>query len=459
MAESIFTSQIPGNLDASSPGGLTLCTLFSSAVNGFITGIRWYFPITAPSTNPIGLLYAWTGDGTPSAPLAQKTFSVIPSNNWGTILFDTPVAITAGTFYYSAVWTPDQFVSTLSLFLGSGITNGNLTAPQTNDGIPRRNGRFAIGSPAAYPTNSVDGNGYFADVLFQTTPAVTGTAVADLGALNATAIGAVTHPGTGLADLGALGATATGTPVHPGTGLADLGALGATAIGSVIHPGTGLADLGALDASAIGNVTAIVNGTGSADLGRLIATATTPEPPDPDQFVSLLMDQLLRCLCEKASAQPNPPQHCCFRVGNEVAHDAGILEDLCCEGLAYVSLGGTYPSSDSFPEADIVRQANSSCAPPTWAQEFQVGIIRCVPTGNQFLPPSCEEWNAASRQNVVDAQTLRRVACCIRNFVMANELLFGMSIVIDRQIQGTPQGGCVERSMKITIQIPNCDGC
>jgi hypothetical protein len=32
-----------------------------------------------------------------------------------------------------------------------------------------------------------------------------------------------------------------------------------------------------------------------------------------------------------------------------------------------------------------------------------------------------------------------------------------MSIVIDRQIQGNPSGGCVERFMTLTVQFPNCD--
>jgi hypothetical protein len=220
--------------------------------------------------------------------------------------------------------------------------------------------------------------------------------------------------------------------------------------------GTASTGLGSLAGLAQGDLTAI--GSGLADLGALSAVAETAPLPDPDMFVSVLMDELLSCLCENAASQPNPPQHCCFRVGLEVAHDAGILEDLCCEGLAYVTLGDTYPSSTSFPEQDIIRQADAKCAPPTWAQVFQVGIIRCVPTGTEFLPPSCDEWNAASRQNVIDAQTLRRVACCMRNFIVTSSGQFdGMSLVIDRQVQGTPLGGCVERSMKLTAQFPNCE--
>lgn len=223
--------------------------------------------------------------------------------------------------------------------------------------------------------------------------------------------------------------------------------------------GTAVADLGALSAAATGGVT--VSGAALTDLGRLVAVATTPDPPDPDQFVWPLAQQLLACLCEKTAAHEGAPAFCCYRVGTEIAHDAGQFEDLCCEGLAYVTLLDTYPSSTSFPESDIVRQASATCAPTTWAQIFQVGIIRCVPVGDLGAGPSCIDWNAAFRQNVIDAKVLREVACCFRNFVVQNNDTFlGMSVVIDRQLQGNPQGGCIERTMKITAQFPNlCDGC
>jgi len=176
-----------------------------------------------------------------------------------------------------------------------------------------------------------------------------------------------------------------------------------------------------------------------------------------DLFVLPLANQLLACLCTQVQLQTNPPQHCCFRVGPEVAHDAGLFSDMCCEGIAYVSLGDTFPSSASFPEQDIVRQANTVCAPPSWAQYFKVGIIRCVPTGNGE-PPTCEDWNQAFLQNVQDGLTLRRVACCIREFVTNNNDIFlGMSVVLERQVQGSPLGGCVERYFTVAVQIPNCD--
>ncbi len=250
-----------------------------------------------------------------------------------------------------------------------------------------------------------------------------------------------------------------GAATVEGTAASALGRLTGTAAGVRAAVGTAAANLGRLTGAAAG--VRELAGSAVSNLGALTAHVTTPPPPTPDQFIVPLMQELLSCLCENAAAAPNPPGNCCFRVGTEIAHDAGINVDQCCEGIGYVALGDTYPSSDSFPEQDVVRQANSSCAPPTWAQAFKIGLIRCIPVGNEFEPPSCDVWNAAALQNIYDAQTLRRTACCMRNFVVNNsDLFFGMSVVIERQVQGNPQGGCVERYFTMTIQFPNlCDGC
>ena len=167
MAESIFTSQTPTTTNASDGApGLTLCTLFTPAVDGTVTGIRWFFPATLPASNPIGLLWSWTSDAS-GTELARKTFSSPVAGAWNTILFDTPVAVTAGQYYYASVWTPDRYVASTTVFTSAGITNGNLIAPQSNNAIPRRNGRFAAGASPAYPTNSSNEPNYFADVLFE----------------------------------------------------------------------------------------------------------------------------------------------------------------------------------------------------------------------------------------------------------------------------------------------------
>jgi hypothetical protein len=181
---------------------------------------------------------------------------------------------------------------------------------------------------------------------------------------------------------------------------------------------------------------------------------TQPDPRDP--FLPIMAEALLSCLSHAVTGNPNPPENIGYRIGVEIAHDAGLDVDLCCEGIAYVSLGDSWPTAN-FPEQDIQRQSITPCAPPAWGTQFRVGIIRCAPTGDNN-PPTQAEWNAAFIQNLWDAQALRRAECCFRNWVRSREdALLGMSIVMGRQIQGTPLGGCVERYFTIDVQFPNCD--
>lgn len=196
-------------------------------------------------------------------------------------------------------------------------------------------------------------------------------------------------------------------------------------------------------------------------LGNPTLSQASPLGFDPVEGLAL---QLLECLQAQATRLGlDSPGEFCLRVGNEIAHSAGLIEDLCCTGLGYVSVGDIYPSVESFPEQDIIRQIQGSCPPPAWSVQLQVGIVRCIPTGDADSGPSCQEWNEAAVLNMRDAQVLRLVACCFRELVV-NEVNdnvgIGMSVVIGRQIQSNPLGGCVERYVTLQVQFPNFDcGC
>lgn len=183
--------------------------------------------------------------------------------------------------------------------------------------------------------------------------------------------------------------------------------------------------------------------------------------PAPDPAI-VIAAQILSCLNSgiTGTPHPSPPQSLCYRVGSEVTHDVDMNTDLCCEGVGYVTMLDTYPSSDSFPEQDIIRQANTACAPAAWGQQYKVGIIRCVPVmGEDGSMPTCDEWNTAFLNTAWDSVALRRTACCIRNWFINpdNDFFLGMSIVIERQSQSSPLGGCTERYFTVTTQFANCD--
>jgi hypothetical protein len=177
----------------------------------------------------------------------------------------------------------------------------------------------------------------------------------------------------------------------------------------------------------------------------------------PVQHLDAIMETLLSCLCEAVSGNPNPPQKCCFRIGEQVAHDADLFSDLCCEGLAYVALGDIYPVFGPFPEPGEVDQANRACSFPSWAINVRMGILRCTPVGTDTTMPTCAEWNTAAFQQIYDVQSLATAACCFkRSWVAAQP---GMSVVIGTNSTTVPEGGCVERFIGMQIQTINCPDC
>ncbi len=221
--------------------------------------------------------------------------------------------------------------------------------------------------------------------------------------------------------------------------------------------GSATMGLGPVDLTALANVT--VSGTSAIDLGALDVVATVQQDvgPTPIQRLTDIAEALLTCLCTAAEARPRPPQHCCFRIGEEVAHDADMFTDLCCEGLAYVSVGDIYPVVDSFPEQSIVTQADQVCSFPSWAVNLRAGIVRCAPVGTDTTMPTCAEWNVAALQNMYDAQSLASGVCCFKQDWL--QLEPGLSVVIGPNSTTVPQGGCVERFVTIQVQTTVCPTC
>ena len=177
-------------------------------------------------------------------------------------------------------------------------------------------------------------------------------------------------------------------------------------------------------------------------------------------FTVTLADQLLACLCEAVSGMPSDtrPRHCCYRVGTEPVHDVEMDQihprDMCCEGLAYVLLRDVYPSSESFPDNDIVRQVQGSCAWPAWAVGFRMGLVGCI-------PPSfnCSPNNTAFYANLRRMEAINAAVCCFRNYIRESATFAGFNLVIERQTQGSTSGGCTERYVNLVAQIPNLDCC
>jgi len=205
--------------------------------------------------------------------------------------------------------------------------------------------------------------------------------------------------------------------------------------------------------AASGSGTTTRSGSGAATL-NLAATGSGIIASFDTDYARPIADLLLDCLCTLSTALENPPQHCCFRIGTEIAHDLDQFSDLCCEGLAYVSMGDIYATRLAVQE-DTDRQVN--CGVVGWGVQLRAGIVRCAPTGTTTEMPSCEDWTAAALTNFADAQLLRGLACCFLEGIQDLPNMRGMSVLVGRQVQTNPAGGCIERYVTFDAQFPNCD--
>lgn len=165
MAESIFTSEVPAATNVTDGAPYTLGTVWTPAISGVVTGIRLWAPENTDQDHLfVGILFSITGETT-GIELARKQATVLNPNTWNVITFDAPVAVTGGSYYVAAYFTPDYFVLAQNLFTASGVTNGNLTAIQ--DGQPYSNGRINTTGDGFPNTAAFADSCYFADVVFE----------------------------------------------------------------------------------------------------------------------------------------------------------------------------------------------------------------------------------------------------------------------------------------------------
>ncbi|HEY3758579.1 MAG TPA: DUF4082 domain-containing protein [Solirubrobacteraceae bacterium] len=156
--DTIFDFATPATIDSGDPSSLELGVKFTSAVNGSVTGIRFYKAATNTGTH-VGSL--WTAEGTQ---LASATFSGESASGWQQVNFSSPVAITAGTTYVAGYFAPNgHYSSSAAAFSTSGFENPPLDALANGLSV---NGVYAYSSSSTFPSNSYNSTNYYVDVLF-----------------------------------------------------------------------------------------------------------------------------------------------------------------------------------------------------------------------------------------------------------------------------------------------------
>ncbi|MEV4275083.1 DUF4082 domain-containing protein [Actinoplanes xinjiangensis] len=150
----------PGTIDVDDPSAVELGTRFRAAVDGTVTGVRFYKSAANTGTHTGSL---WTEDGDR---LAQLTFSNETASGWQTATFATPVPITANRFYIVSYHTTTGHYSADNNGFAQARDNGPLHAPA--DTPEKSNGLFRYGS-GGFPTSTFAATNYWVDVTFTPT--------------------------------------------------------------------------------------------------------------------------------------------------------------------------------------------------------------------------------------------------------------------------------------------------
>lgn len=170
--QSLFTTQLPVITDNIDNTPTTLGTTMRFAADGEVLGVRFRSTATLGGTYSAAFYQVQASDPSYGPPLATKALAVAPSpSSWTTILFDTPVPVTAGVPYRPAMHNSQgRYVATLGFFT-TDLVNGDITADADDDvvaGYTIFQGVYRSGS-FDYPSSPAEGTSYFVDVIYQRT--------------------------------------------------------------------------------------------------------------------------------------------------------------------------------------------------------------------------------------------------------------------------------------------------
>jgi hypothetical protein len=173
---------------------------------------------------------------------------------------------------------------------------------------------------------------------------------------------------------------------------------------------------------------------------------------DPVWIVSNLLLDCLQAQFTTGDPDLATPVNFCWRSGEEISEDIDPWTgaDLCCEGLGWVRVGNTFPSSN-FPNPDEV---SVKCLPTGWAQVFEVGLLGCYVPGGQEHMPTCAQHTTASVQDMARLRILKQALCCFdaTDWITKRGRLWTIQSI---EVSG-PRSNCISRVATILVNIPKC---
>ena len=156
-------TDIPADTSVNDGNAVELGARFSTILDGYITGIRFYKSPDDVATSHTGSLWR-SSDG---AKLADVTFTNETASGWQEALFSSKVPVTAGTDYIVSYHNPTGIYATSTGYFSSAArVNRPLTAPQDDiNGL--RNGLYDYRSTPGLPTQTFGAANYWVDVVYE----------------------------------------------------------------------------------------------------------------------------------------------------------------------------------------------------------------------------------------------------------------------------------------------------
>lgn len=160
---SVFGSSIPQNPDSNDGSSVELGMRFSPTVDGHVTGIRFYKSPSNTGTH-VGTLWSSTGSR-----LARVQFTGETASGWQQAVFDTSVAVEAGSTYVVSYSAPNGHYSGDNWFFAYRGLERNPLAVAGGFGA---NPAGVYNTSSGFPESSYQQGNYYVDAMFQPMDAV-----------------------------------------------------------------------------------------------------------------------------------------------------------------------------------------------------------------------------------------------------------------------------------------------
>jgi methionine-rich copper-binding protein CopC len=149
----------PSVASANDPSSVNLGVKFTTDVNGWIAGIRFYKGAGNTGTHIGGL---WSSTGTL---LGQVTFTNESASGWQEADFSSPIPVTASTTYIASYFAPNGgYPYDAAAFDSAGVDNPPLHALSSS--ASGGNGVYLYSNSPGFPTGTYNATNYWVDVVF-----------------------------------------------------------------------------------------------------------------------------------------------------------------------------------------------------------------------------------------------------------------------------------------------------